>query len=187
MHNGEDGREKLGTNAPQCQAGGECGLSEMLEGGRPGCVFTLSGAVWGAEAALLQVMGFFGIYKGYVGARIQLFLDPFLQPSDLAESQRATCDRWVLERLINSTGMSCSWGSRASKPLFLHITWMLHFSSAVLSSPRLPPTFPSLLMKLGAVSLQQESPALQGGQIFSSLWKRAQQEPGDCSPAPRIL
>lgn len=95
--------------------------SEMLEGGRPGCVFVLSGAAWGADAALPVNGEFCWHLQGVGGGQDSALRGPFLQPSDLAESGRATLDRWVLKRLINSAGKSCSWGSRASKRLFLHI------------------------------------------------------------------
>lgn len=91
---------------------------EMLELGRPGCVFTFPGMILGANTALPTCDGVYWNVQGVAGDSIQPFMDLFslkFQPSNLPGSQKAIPGRCRWKSLQQDIGMSCFWGSRVSR------------------------------------------------------------------------
>lgn len=135
---------------------------------------------WFWELTLLfpQVVGFVGISKGLVEDGIQPFVDLCslrFQPSNLVKSQRAVPDRSRLKLLLNGAGMSCSWGSRASK----HRPWGVAAQQCEL------PSSPTCLSKAADETWSRFQPNCSPGvgipspsrriNPLLSLWKREQQ------------
>lgn len=89
----------MGTVSPLKERG--TGQEEMLELGRPGCVFLFPGMILGASTALPTGEGVYRNVQGVAGDGIQPFMDLCslrFQPSSLAGSRSAIPERcrWKL-------------------------------------------------------------------------------------------
>lgn len=106
----------MGTVSPLKERG--TGQEEMLELGRPGCVFLFPGMILGASTALPTGKGVYRNVQGVVGDGIQPFMDLCslrFQPSSLAGSRSAIPERCRWKLLQQAIRMSCFWGSRVRR------------------------------------------------------------------------